>query len=126
MDIITNSLVAVYGSLRFGLGNHRVLGNSVRQDDGIIANTFKMFSLSYFPALVKSNDPVDIVVEVYEVATDSTARSLDSLEGYPSFYNRELVKLKDGRDCWVYFIEESEPHWPEVSGDWKKYIEGEE
>lgn len=125
MKLIPNGdLVAVYGSLRKDMGNHRIIENAPRQDDGVIRDRFRMVSLGGFPGLLKSaNENTDIVVEVYEVTNEAQAQSLDYLEGYPSFYNREVVELADGRECWVYFLEG--PQYataPMVdSGDWKQY-----
>lgn len=124
-DLI-NNLVAVYGSLREGLGNHRCLGipneDHVRQEDGIISEGFRMVSLGGFPGLLQTTDPTDIVVEVYEVKTPGAARRLDALEGYPSFYDRKIVTLQDGREAWVYFLDNKYDNHPRVvGGDWVKY-----
>ena len=123
-NLIPNgSLVAVYGSLREGLGNHRVIRHdTVRQADGVIEGVFNMYSLGAFPALSLSDTPTDIVVEVYEVADAAQAQSLDWLEGYPSFYDRKVVTLADGRECWVYFIHDLTQHQGLVNcGDWKVF-----
>lgn len=126
--IINGSLCAVYGSLRSGLGNHRVIERSVRQDDGVVKGKFKMFSMygGGFPALTHDNTPTDIVVEVYQVDDQAQAASLDALEGYPSFYDRELVTLEDGRECWIYFIDGNRDGFGEevTHGDWKLYRTG--
>ncbi len=121
---LVGGLCAVYGSLRAGLGNHRVLGDSPRQEDGIIKDQFRMVSLGGFPGLLEDGQATDVVVEVYEVETSATARRLDALEGYPSFYNRRKVELVDGRVCWVYFLEGTRYNeLPKVnSGDWKSYV----
>lgn len=119
-------LVAVYGSLRNGLGNSRILEGTERLEDGIIEkNKYSMISLVAFPGLLKDNlSNTEIVVEVYEIDSVSRKRRLDNLEGYPSFYNREEVKLVDGRTAWVYYLEGN--HYqsrPKVhSGDWVEYI----
>ncbi len=120
---LVGSLVAVYGSLRCGLGNHRLLQTAVRQDDGCIRDGFRMVSLGGFPALLKDGEHHPITVEVYEVDTETRARNLDMLEGYPSFYDRELVTLIDGRECWVYFINGGRysHHEPVLTGDWKQF-----
>lgn len=124
--IKTGSLCAVYGSLRAGLGNHRVIEKAPRLEDGVIQGIFRMVGLGGFPGLLKTESPTDIVVEVYEVDSEAQAQSLDWLEGYPSFYDREIVKLVDGRECWVYFLDSSyESHDPVDSGDWKLFRTGE-
>lgn len=125
MSLIKNgSLCAVYGSLRHGLGNHRVVESAPRQEDGVISGVFDMYSLGGFPALTHAEDPTDITVEVYEVNTEAQAQSLDWLEGYPTIYDRKLVTLVDGRECWVYFIDNLDNHNGLVeSGDWKLFRE---
>ncbi len=123
---MVGGLAFVYGSLRKGLGNHRVIQGSEQQEDGVISGKFRMRSLGGFPAIFKvpEVEQTDIVVEVYEVSTDNTAMGLDMLEGYPSFYNREVVTLDDGRQGWVYFIEGESSYADRplvIEGDWKKY-----
>lgn len=117
-------LVAVYGSLRHGLGNHRLLQGAVRQEDGKVAkDTFKMYSLGGFPGLVKDKGP-EITVEIYELDTEQRIQSLDRLEGYPNFYDREVVTLLDGRKCWIYFLisgRDNRSYAEVTNGDWKSY-----
>ncbi len=116
-------LCAVYGSLRAGFGNHwGRLDDAERLEDGIIRDQFRMISCGGFPGLLKSGEPTDIVVEIYKIDTENRVHRLDALEGYPSFYNREVVELVDGRKCWVYFLEHSRyaTYPPVASGDWKE------
>jgi gamma-glutamylcyclotransferase (GGCT)/AIG2-like uncharacterized protein YtfP len=122
MLIPNGELVAVYGTLRAGCGNHRVIEGAIRQEDGVVAGLFEMFSLGGFPALTHSDTPHDIVVEVYEVNNEAHAQGLDWLEGYPTFYDREVVTLVDGRKCWSYFIDPLDrKQTPIPSGDWVKF-----
>jgi len=118
------ALVAVYGSLRAGLGNHRILETAVRQADGVIKDKFRMVSLGGFPGLLNTASPTDVVVEVYEVDSESRKARLDGLEGYPSFYDREVVTLVDGREAWVYTLTEQEygDHEKVENGDWVDYV----
>lgn len=90
-------LVFVYGSLKKGLHNHSVLGNSTLKGKGDTLEKFTMVSLGSFPGIHKDIKTSVIVGEVYEV-TDDVARDLDMLEGYPSFYDREdtVINLFNG------------------------------
>ena len=82
--------VAVYGSLKQTFGNHSVLGDAPLLTVGITMPIFKMISLGGFPGLV---DGIDSVwVEVYEV-DDEGLQQLDWLEGYPSFYDRQMIAV---------------------------------
>lgn len=115
--------VAVYGSLRKGLGNHRVLGESKMIGTQWIPD-YEMFSLGSYPG-IRSGDS-HILVEVYEVS-DETLRRLDTLEGYngndaTNFYDREEVSTDYGKAL-IYTLQghryKSQPIVE--SGDWTKH-----
>jgi len=114
-------LVAVYGSLRKGLHNHRLLEQADFLGTDVISG-FKMYSLGGFPFITHDDATSEdrIHIEVYSVDVYEMAR-LDQLEGYPSFYNRELVQTQYGQ-AWIYFIDdEVAGHAPVIDGDWFKY-----
>jgi gamma-glutamylcyclotransferase (GGCT)/AIG2-like uncharacterized protein YtfP len=112
------TLVAVYGSLRQGMGNHRLLEGQ----DFLGKTTVSGFSMyrycNGYPACILDGGTNTIITEVYSV-DDSCFASLDMLEGYPSFYNRSQVKTELG-EVWVYHMSEDgvgdAPLIP--SGDW--------
>lgn len=122
-------LVAVYGTLRKGNGNHRVMGDSKFIGSG---NTVKQFTLTDycgggFPALDKTVPTHNVSVEVYEVLDANTASRIDGLEGYGfGFYDRSIieVELSDGTvvEAWTYDIAECSSDCPTIdSGDWNEY-----
>ncbi len=113
--------VGVYGSLRAGLHNHVVLGDSCLIDTVRTEVPYKMVSLGGFPGLV-SSAPEVITIEVYEV-TPETMRDLDHLEGYPNFYNRTTVQV-GSHSVLLYFLDDSYMDYEHVeSGDWCEYLE---
>ena len=122
INIVTK--VAVYGSLRKGLGNHRVLGDSKLIGKEWVPN-YEMFSLGSFPGI--RNGEGSIFVEVYKVDSDTLER-LDMLEGYHSkdsvnnFYDKEEVSTKFG-DALIYTLQgERYKRSPIVSsGNWKAH-----
>jgi gamma-glutamylcyclotransferase (GGCT)/AIG2-like uncharacterized protein YtfP len=99
--------IFVYGTLKRGYGNHRLLaGRSVFiGDDAIIG---KLFDLGAFPAATPEGSDL-IQGETYFVGP-KTLRDLDRLEGHPNFYRREVVKTRSGVDAWVYFMPEISWH----------------
>lgn len=121
-----NHLVAVYGSLREGMHNHRLL----ERGDAKLIGEFKtkpeytMFSLGSFPGVSKKGKS-SIVLEVYEV-DDDTLENLDSLEGYrknnpkESFYIREVIDTPFG-ESYIYLTAQRKNTDIVESGDWKKY-----
>lgn len=92
--------VFVYGTLKSGHGNHRLLQGSKFLGRSTV-DRFKMYSLGGFPAVVPSEDGV-IQGEVYEV-DDFTMTRLDRLEGYPNFYDRMIVSTEKG-PAWIYYM----------------------
>lgn len=116
--IKSGELVAVYGSLREGMGNHRVLGGSTMVGKATVGG-FDMFSLGGYPYCVPDKTG-EIVVEVYQVS-EEVGQSLDALEGYPSFYDRKLISTPFG-EAWIYFIDQYRDGTPYVEGgDWVLY-----
>ena len=127
------TLVAVYGSLRRGMGNSRLMSMyNTDGKDGYLSDAkvdgFSMRSCGGYPAIVKHDGGNPVLIELYNV-NDETFDALDGLEGYPSFYNREQVETPEG-DAWIYFqeYETNVEAWGAdhvVDGDWVKYLNGE-
>lgn len=88
-------LVAVYGSLLKGLGNHRLLDAHGARFVGC-GRTVERFAMrdvaGYYPGIFEGGD-TRIVVEVYEV-DDECFDALDRLEGYPRYYGRRIVDVE--------------------------------
>lgn len=94
--------VLVYGSLKKGFHNHRLLESSKLLNDNVFF-TGKMASLGAFPCCTQHGN-TKITGELYEV-DDVTLSRLDSLEGHPSFYERKIVRTSAG-DAWIYLIDQ--------------------
>lgn len=109
-------VVAVYGTLKRGFGNHRLLEKSAFLKESKLKGT--MYSLGPFPALSLHGN-TDVHVEMYEI-DEPTLQSLDRLEGHPSFYQRQKVHA-GGLDAWVYTMDHDQElsNMPIVkSGNW--------
>lgn len=103
--------LALYGTCKKGFSNNRVLqynGNSF-VGAGVTKEKYAMYR-SGIPFVIKEAK-TPIVVDVYEVAPENLPR-IDSLEGHPNWYKRELIPviLEDGKelDCWLYFMTRTE------------------
>ena len=123
--------VAVYGSLRQGMGNHVLLEGATFIGFDTL-NNYGMVSLGGFPAIDEAEGS-EVVVEIYHV-DDHTFKRLDRLEGTdPSkpidnpdnFYSRREVTMSSGTTAWVYYIpgvfNEQYTDGMIESGDWCKY-----
>lgn len=116
------TLVFVYGTLRRGQHNARVLGDSVYCGQSRTEAAYIMLHLGGFPAIVTAPKGFgrSIVGEVYAV-DDATLADLDRLEGAPDFYRREMITLPDNGDqAWVYILNDDTTRaYPIIpSGDW--------
>ncbi len=117
------NLIFVYGTLRKGFGNHRLLENAEFLGTGRTKEKYKM-TANGIP-FVSKNEPVSYIIgEVYKI-DDKTLKRLDELEGHPDWYKREKVKiiLETGKEveAWIYFNEVSEGRYLIKSGDFKKF-----
>jgi gamma-glutamylaminecyclotransferase len=90
--------VFVYGSLKRGSGNHRILEGSLYYGHALILGT--MYDYGAFPAVDLAGRS-NVHGEVYEVSA-ATLDRLDSLEGHPHFYQRTRVRMSTGDEAWVY------------------------
>tara|TARA_R110002095_G_scaffold76118_1_gene65004 strand:- start:472 stop:882 length:411 start_codon:yes stop_codon:yes gene_type:complete len=117
------TLVGVYGSLREGLGNHRLLQEAEFVGTDNLPAEYGMVSLGGFPGVFKGGS-TSIVLELYLVDANELIR-LDQLEGNGSFYTREEVATLAGASPWVYLLpkERYKDQEPVPSGDWKTYLE---
>jgi len=94
--------VVVYGSLKRGFGNHRLLETAEFVGPCVFRGT--MYSLGGFPAVSLHGD-TQIVGELYDV-DDATLSRLDGLEGFRghgerNWYEREKIETNKG-PAWVY------------------------
>lgn len=91
--------VFVYGTLKRGHGNHLLLCASRFLGKCHTPPAYSLHDLGFFPGLVRDGH-MPIPGEVFEVDHDTLA-ALDVLEGYPRFYDRELIDTPYGA-AWVY------------------------
>lgn len=125
---IPKHLVLVYGTLRQGNGNHRIISEAQKAQaatylsDRWIHLLARMYDTgSGFPALVPDLRGAEIHVEAYHVNDDTFAR-LDRLEGYPHMYNRVQVEYA-GEPAWVYIQRSAQGYKLIPKGDWNEYVQ---
>jgi gamma-glutamylcyclotransferase (GGCT)/AIG2-like uncharacterized protein YtfP len=130
-------LVAVYGTLRAGFGNHSLLGDSPLVGVGRTVREFTMLAAGFPVCLVDADDaglpPTQVVVEVYDTGAASSPasiiRRLDNLEGHPDWYERKEIQvvLESGDEvtAWMYLMpgtRDDFPSWTYVpNGDFKEF-----
>lgn len=85
-------LIAVYGTLKKGFGNHRLLENSKFIGSYVTESNHVMIHHGIPEASPEWEIGSQLSVELYEV-DDSTLLELDALESAPDWYYRYPVKL---------------------------------
>ena len=116
--------IVVYGSLRRGHGNNSLLEDSDFIDECLTESGYVMRSLGGFPC-VSIGGNQSIRGELYSVS-DDVLRQLDSLEGHPDWYERQLINvlpfnmMGNWIKAWIYLMPPDEyTDCPVVeSGDW--------
>lgn len=127
-----NKLVAVYGSLRQGMHNHCVLGNSEYIGTFNSEPIFTMYNVNnQYPAVINKGCD-SITIEVFNVNKD-IQKKLDNLEGYSSdfnksynYYNKETIETPYGKAFIYYFNHDYSSLEKIESGDWSSWIKAQE
>jgi gamma-glutamylcyclotransferase (GGCT)/AIG2-like uncharacterized protein YtfP len=129
--VATAILVAVYGSLRQGFGNHGLLSGSDFLGEFTTEPKYTMYSLGGFPAVVVDGDTA-LKVEVYSVTPD-VKKDLDGLEGYvpgrkDNFYDAIEIETPYGNATMYVMDGESRQNYLAgrnivASGDWADGIQ---
>ena len=123
-----NNLVAVYGTLRLGQGNHHVLSDNNAIYLGAFQSPpeYTMYTMGGFPALVERGT-TSIYMEVFKV-DDKGLKQVDSLEGYREdsetrHYNRITISTPWG-PAYLYVYDSAPINRSVISsGDWKEHEE---
>jgi len=106
-------IVAVYGSLKRGFGNYRVMEDAQGVFIGEAESEADNFIMAGygFPYVVTSDSEVagKIMVELFEVPELGVLTNLDLLEGHPTFYKREVMRFTKANsktiEAWVYIYQ---------------------
>jgi gamma-glutamylcyclotransferase (GGCT)/AIG2-like uncharacterized protein YtfP len=127
-------LIAVYGTLRKGWGNHRLIadaefvGKGKTKEDLVLTQS----GIPYVSRQKVGNPDYPaskVTVEIYRVTDPWMMNSLDSLEGHPEWYFRSPVEveLEDGNELVAeIYLNERSVGRPNASGDFGKPIFSEE
>lgn len=101
----------VYGTLKRGYGNNRILQQSPTAqfvEEGVTSPEFNLYHLGGFPG-VTENGETAIHGEIWSVQDEHTKRRLDMLEGYrqddptSGLYNKKIIKVND-KNVNIYLI----------------------
>lgn len=109
---MNKQLLFVYGTLKRGFRNERLLRNAefVGEATTVETDAFIMMSNGGFPAVYRKEQCGDAVAgELYWV-TPEQLRRVDELENHPDWYCREEVETTGGR-AWMYLLIPRGTYW---------------
>ena len=100
-------VVFVYGTLRMGYSNHRLIIDCRFIDEGRTVKEYAMYA-NGIPYVSETEQVSQIYGELYLVSS-KILFNLDMLEGHPSWYKRKKVPIEtfSGKiyNAWLYFNE---------------------
>jgi len=111
MTEMKSELVFVYGTLKSGHGNNRILkwGDAVLLGDYVTEYPYPMF-VSGLPYLMERRGEGKHVIGEVWACDWHTVADMDRLEGHPSFYRRKAIVVRNinnerRNNAWVYFYQ---------------------
>ena len=125
-DIGLQAPYAVYGTLRSGEGNASLWRDRARSIGIGSVEGFRLVTNGGFPYALPAEGEVSVVEIIVPVMAEAEILRLylDRLEGYPSFYDRQVVEVVFGDQlvtAWMYVPNHAEDYarLPRVEGnDW--------
>lgn len=120
-----NIRVAVYGTLRRGFGNHRLLTHAEFLGEFVTEPIYSLYNLGGYPGL-KQDGETAVTMEVYAV-NEVEARQVDNLEGYSAdrdswFYDKINIETPFGEAGVYIYIPAVRPESLIESGDYTSFI----
>ena len=102
--------VFVYGTLKQGHANNGLMRNSELIEQEAYVKDMSLINARAYPFAIDKKNSF-LLGELYRV-TKERMKLLDSLEGYPTMYNRKKVEVYEVRTgyrigtAWIYFIDD--------------------
>lgn len=105
-NVLQNNVVATYGTLQRGQCNHHHIGRGEFIGKGKTLDKYPLV-IDGLPYVYKERGVGhNVSVEVFKVS-DEQLKQIDSLEGHPKWYKREVTDIVIGTEtvkAWMYFM----------------------
>ena len=111
-------LLFVYGTLKKGHSNHRLIENASYIGEDKTRENYCMINLGHFPATLEREKMSSIKGEMY-LANGDLLQTLDKFEG--KWFYRKKVLFESGKSAYTYFIspETIKKKYPVIkNGNW--------
>jgi gamma-glutamylaminecyclotransferase len=97
------TLLFVYGTLKRGERNHRLLADQRLVGEATTAPKYRVYDLGPYPGLVHDDgNGLAVKGEVYAVSECALAE-LDDFEGVPTLFTREPIEIDGYEEVWAYY-----------------------
>ena len=116
----------VYGSLREGCHNYRLLNKAKRVGDIWLLQGYDLYSLGSYPAIFPSErNGAEVTGEVYELTDLQTIQYIDRMELGAGYEKKTTIVYAGQKPLAVtVFVYLNQPHSEMVEhGDWKAHLE---
>jgi gamma-glutamylaminecyclotransferase len=107
----------VYGTLRLGESNHRLLARSRLLGLYTTPACYTMYDLGGYPGVLPEGSTA-VAGEVYRIIP-ALMRDLDRLEDYPRLYGRRQIPTPWGL-AWIYLLQHRPMRRPRLAGTWRR------
>jgi gamma-glutamylaminecyclotransferase len=113
-------LVFVYGTLKRGYSNNRLLQGCKYLGEATTEALYLLYDYGPFPCMVRAKEGKHIKGEIWEV-DEKVLKRLDVLEGVEhGFYKRARIKLiNNDKPVWGYLYLGDTSSMPEIGNVWK-------
>jgi gamma-glutamylaminecyclotransferase len=110
-------LLFVYGTLKRGQRNHRLLADQRFVGPAVTAPGFRLYDLGPHPAMVRDAHGDPVRGELFAVS-ECCLGELDDFEGVPDLFTRERIELADGTTAWAYLYARQIPDGAGSGEEW--------
>lgn len=120
------ALLFVYGSLKKGFDNNRILNKAIYVSKAQTVRKFAMYKSDDgdYPYLVKNKPLYTISGEIYKIKRKDLMQKIDLFEGSPDYYLRESINVKTrsgNKRVFTYFYIDKNSHKnKELIKEWLK------
>jgi gamma-glutamylcyclotransferase (GGCT)/AIG2-like uncharacterized protein YtfP len=105
--------IFVYGTLKRGQANHRLLKSAQFEGGWSTAPQFTLYDFGDYPGAIEKGQTT-LHGEIYLV-NHSTLQRVDQLEEYPDFYTRKLIDSAYG-PAWIYLLNHTPASFSSFTG----------
>lgn len=113
----TPTILFVYGTLKRGGRNHRLLADQPYLGDAVTGPRYRVLDLGPYPGLVRADPGLTVRGELFAVS-DCCLDELDDFEGVPELFTRERIEVDGRSGVWAYFWNGPVPAGAQSGDQW--------